>query len=454
MSIVPVPAQPDSNRSARRARTLLAVSLLISGLLLGLVAGALGREPLERAFRKGAPASAGAPATQAAADTPTIYYCPMHPSYRSDRPGDCPICNMKLIPLQPGGEMGDAAGVEGHATVTITPQRRQLIGVQSALVERRVATRTIRAAARVEYDERKLSAVSLRVGGWIEELYVQSTGQSVAAGEPLLSLYSPELYEAQRSYLIARSAFADGPAQRSGESSSLGGEIGASARQRLLLLGLTEEQVRELESQGEAGPLVTFRSRSSGVVTRREAVAGARVEPGTTLYELADLSSVWILADVYETEIPALRTGAEASIELTSLPGAAFSGRIAYIYPSVDETTRTARVRVEADNADGRLKPGMYGTLSIGVDLGQQLVIDDDAVLDTGMRKLVFVDLGAGRFEPREVTLVHRGGGQAIVSAGLKEGERVITSGNFLVDSESRLRAAISQHAGSGHEHH
>ncbi len=390
-------------------------------------------------------ASAAPPAGQAEHKTQT-YYCPMHPSYRSDHPGNCPVCNMKLIPLEESVEAGNSSQVEGHATVTIQPQRQQLIGVQSALVERKPTVRTIRAVGRVEYDEEKLSSVSLKYGGWIEELQVKSTGQSVAKGEPLFSIYSPELFEAQETYALALTTLATVDTGQPASGPTLGGQLVESARQKLLLWDMTEEQVRALEANGQAERVTPVLSKAQGVVTRREAMAGARVEPGATLYELADLSTVWIHAEIYETEIPVVRVGADASIEIESLPGERLTGRIVYIYPYLNETTRTARVRVEVDNADGRLKPGMYATVSIGVDLGEQLVIDDDAILDTGTRKLVFVDLGEGRFEPREVTLSHRGEGRAVVLSGLEENERVITSGNFLVDSESRLKAAL--HAG------
>jgi RND family efflux transporter MFP subunit len=212
--------------------------------------------------------------------------------------------------------------------------------------------------------------------------------------------------------------------------------------------------VRALDDGGDAPKASQVLSQVQGVVTRRDVVAGAYVEPGRTLYELADLSTVWVNAELYETESAAVAVGATARIEVDALPGERLEGHVAYIYPYLDASTRTVRVRVEVGNADGRLKPGMYATVSIAVELGQHLVIDDQAILDTGTRQLVFVDLGAGRFEPREVALLWRGGGQAVVLSGLDEGERIVTSGNFLVDSESRLRAALSQPVGGVHEPH
>ena len=414
-------------------RTFLLVSLAFAaGASAGLLWRARSHEPL-----------ASAPSEHAGHQAQT-YYCPMHPSYRSDHPGNCPICNMKLIPLEEDMEMGDSSEVEGHATVTINPERRQLIGVQSALVALEPVARTIRAVGRVEYDERGLASVSLKYGGWVEELFVKSTGESVVPGTPLFEVYSPELYEAQKNYVLARGTSAEHGLD----------DVAESARQKLLLLDMTDEQIRALETESARFGHTTVLSRARGVVTRREVVAGARVEAGATLYELADLATVWIHAEIYEKEIPSVQVGSGASIELESLPGEPITGRIVYVYPYLDETTRTARVRVEVDNAGGRLMPGMYATVSIAVDLGERLVIDDDAILDTGRRKLVFVDLGEGRFEPREVTLSHRGEGRAVVLSGLEENERVVTSANFLVDSESRLKAAISQHAGGGHEHH
>jgi Cu(I)/Ag(I) efflux system membrane fusion protein len=392
--------------------------------------------PASLTARGNAEASAVPPASSVAKSSST-YYCPMHPSYRSEHPGNCPICNMTLIPLEAGSVPEDAATVEGHATVTIPSERQQWIGVESARVERKPAKRTIRAAGRVEFDERKLSAISLKYGGWIEELQVKSTGESVVPGAQLFSIYSPELYEAQRVYALARAGL------QAGAPGVVGQELAESARQKLLLWDMTEEQLAALEAGGAPERVSVVHSKARGVVTRREVVAGARVEPGAVLYELAELSSVWIHAEIYETEISVVHVGAEATIALEALPGERLRGTIVYVYPSLDPTTRTARVRLELDNADGKLKPGMYGTVLIGVDLGEQLVIDDEAILDTGRRKLVFVDLGEGRFEPREVTLGHRGDGQAVVLEGLEENERVVTSGNFLVDSESRLKAAL-----------
>jgi Cu(I)/Ag(I) efflux system membrane fusion protein len=235
---------------------------------------------------------------------------------------------------------------------------------------------------------------------------------------------------------------------------SLVGETLAGARERLKLLDLSDEQIAALDEHREPDRLTTFVSKTRGVVTRRQATAGLYVEPGRTLYELADLSTVWIQADVYEAELPLIHLENIVSLQLDSLPGETVAGRVDFIYPTLEEATRTARVRIEVENADGRLKPGMYATVSIAADLGEQLVIDNDAVLDTGTRQVVFVDLGHGRFEPREIKVGERAEGMAVVLEGVEAGERVVTSANFLVDSESRLKAALTQHSAAAHQGH
>jgi Cu(I)/Ag(I) efflux system membrane fusion protein len=396
-----------------------------------------------------------APVPQAA-HPHTTYYCPMHPSYTSDRPGDCPICNMRLVPMKTG-EAATASEVEGHANITLDPWRRQLIGVRTGRVERKPVQRIIRAVGRVEYDEKRLASVNLKVGGWVEELFVKSTGEEVKAGDPLFSLYSPDLIEAQRNYLLALHSVPRGEA-RMGESDELAQATLRSARERLVLLDLSEDQIRELESKQEVPRLTTIVSRFNGVVTRRNVVQGTSIEPGRDLYELADLSTVWLHADVYEYELPLVHVGLEAWLQLASQPGEPLTGHVIFVYPYLNEATRTVRVRVEVPNAERRLKPGMYATAFMAAELGEQLVVDDQAVLDTGTRQIVFVDLGEGRLEPRGVQVGERIDGQIVIEGGLQEGERVVTSGNFLVDSESRLKAALlkgptgskPEHAGHG----
>ena len=403
-----------------------------------------------------APESAGKPAAGAvgAAPAATTWYCPMHPHYTSNRPGECPICNMELVPMKSSEEAG-ASTVEGHAKIKLDAGRRQMIGVRTGLVERKALQRNIRAVGRVEYDEKRLSSVNLKVGGWVEELFVKSTGEEVHRGDPLFSLYSPDLLEAERNYLLAARA---APQKATTGSDDLAGLTVKSARERLLLLDLSEDQIRELESKQDVPRLTTIAAKSDGVVTKRNVVQGTSVEPGRDLYELADLSTVWLLADVYEYELPIVHVGLEARVQLSSQPSEIYTGNVTFVYPYLNQETRTVRVRIEVPNPERKLKPGMYATAFIAADLGEQLVVDDQAVLETGTRQIVFVDLGDGHLEPREVQVGEHAGGQAVIESGLAEGERVVVSGNFLVDSESRLKAALlkgtqgasSEHAGHG----
>ncbi len=372
-------------------------------------------------------ASEAAPTAEGA----TAWYCPMHPSYRSDHPGDCPICNMKLIPLEEGTGGAAAAGVAGHATITLSQERRQLIGVRTGSVARRKVEKTVHAVGRVEIDERRRAAVNLKFAGWIEKLEVRAVGDAVKKGDPLLSVYSPELYEAQRSYLVARKTL-----HKSDPTV-------ASARERLRLLDLTDEQIAVLEGRDEPERLTTILSRVAGTVVQRNVVEGGAVEPGKDLFEIADLSMVWVVVDVYASEIPFVRVGDEAAIALAGSGGDPLRGRVEFLYPTLNETTRTVRARIAVPNHDGALKPGMYADATILVDLGVQLVIDGDAILDTGTRQIVFVEPKDGQFEPREIVLGDRSDGHAVVLKGLVEGERIVTSANFLIDSESRLQAAL-----------
>ncbi|MEW6744723.1 MAG: efflux RND transporter periplasmic adaptor subunit [Planctomycetota bacterium] len=384
-------------------------------------------------------------------ETPTVYYCPMHPTYRSDRPGDCPICNMSLVPLEKD-QGGDGSPVEGHATVTLSPQRQQLIGVKTGKVERRPARKTVRAFARVDYDERKLASINLKFGGWVEELKVKSTGEKVEVGTPLLVIYSPELLEAQRNYLLAlENASLESASEL---ATSLAQQGLQSARDRLRLWDITAEQISKLEETREPQRVLTIYSQVKGVVIERQVVQGTYVQPGTDLYRIADLDTVWALAEVYEQELPQVQVGMEAEIELATAPGDSFAGKVSFIYPYLDEPTRTVRVRIEVDNPAGKLSPGMYAQASLVVDLGDQLMVPDTAILPTGERDLAFVDLGEGKFEPREVTVSTRAGGYAVVAKGLEEGETVVISSNFLIDSESRIKEALLQGATSGaHQH-
>lgn len=389
------------------------------------------------------------PAPQGAGSDVAFYTCTMHPSVHETEPGRCPICNMDLVPV-----MKKSPSAEGGVDLTfhVSTAKQQLIGVTFAQAEKRAVHKTIAAYGRVDYDETRLAVVNVRVAGWIEELFVDFTGRFVRKGDPLFLLYSPELVSAQSEYLLARAATsADAPYTS---------ELAATARERLRLWQLSDEQVEELERTGKPRTSIPILSPVSGYVVDKMAVEGMRIEPSMTLYRIADLSTVWVQADVYESELPWVKIGQTATIVLPSLTGRALRGTVAWIDPVLNPATRAARVRIELDNRDGLLKPDMYATVELHVDLGERLVVPESAVLRTGERQLVFVDQGQGMFEMRLVTLGVRASDAYEILAGIDAGERVVSSANFLIDAESRVQGVMKRlegdtaaAPGTGHRH-
>jgi membrane fusion protein, copper/silver efflux system len=418
-----------------------------------------GKKPGSPAEAKpsGAPAPSPPPSkspSKGAEHRKPMYYCPMHPAYTSDKPGDCPICNMALVPVEEdeGLGMSGESAVEGHIPIVVPPARRQLIGVTTGPVEKKALKAPLRTVGRVTYDEKRLSAVTLKFGAFIEELHVKAAGERVKVGQPLFDVYSPDLLEAQRNYLAALEASREVQAQAKGAAGPISGsdafERGVrSARERLLLWDLTEDQLREIEAKKEPRTRTSILSKVDGVVTERSAVQGEFIAAGMPVFRLADLSTVWIDAAVYEVDLARIKPGDAAKVTLTSLPGQTFEHTVNFVYPYLDPETRSARARIEVEDAGGRLKPGMYAEVTIEEDLGEHLVVPEGAVLDTGTRQLVFVDRKDGRLEPREIKAGARAAGSIVVLEGLKEGETVVTSGTFLIDSESRIKAARAQGA-------
>lgn len=470
------------------------------------------------------PGASEPPPATATAALATRYHCPMHPTMLSDQPGDCPICGMRMVPIEEGesdaavhgadppehdapatehgahsavaaragkkkiiyrstmnpNEMSDRPGkdsmgmdmvpeeideppagggttVDGRVAVKVSTQKRQLIGVRTAPVERAPFSRTIRTVGRVTYDETRLRNVFTKISGWVEHLYANSTGQLVKEGDPLLSIYSPELVSSAQEYLLARRG------RDRLAASELAGDSGerlvASARRRLLLFDLTPQQIATLGETGEAPKTMTLHAPISGHIITRYVTQGDRIEPGTKLLDIAELSGVWVLADVYEYELPFIRLGQVATMTLSYVPDRTFEGHITLIYPTLSETTRTVKVRLEFPNPDFTLKPEMYAQVEIHSDLGEKLTVPESAVVSTGTRDIAFVDRGEGYFEPRELKLGIRLPDRFEVIEGLAEGEPVLISGNFLVDSESKLKAALAAAgtdkagAASGHSH-
>jgi len=342
---------------------------------------------------------------------------------------------MDYIPVYEGEE-------ETSGGVKISDAKVQMLGVRSAAVERRALDAVVRATGRIEVDERRLATITPKFEGYVEKLHVNATGQYVARGAPLFEAYSPELLATQREYAIA----VQGLAQVKGaDDATVAGmkHLADSALERLRNWDVTDEQIAQLAAGGKPQRALTFRAPASGHVIERKATQGMRFMPGEVLYQLADLSTVWVIAEVAEQDIGRVRTGLTARARLDAYPGQVFEGRVTYIYPTLKADTRTAQLRVELPNPQGRLKPAMYAQVEIAAAGSPQLVVPSSAVIDNGTRRVVLIDKGEGRFEPRDVKLGARSDEFTVITEGVKEGERVVTSATFLLDSEANLKAAL-----------
>lgn len=441
-----------------------------------------------------------------------LYTCGMHPWIIQDKPGECPICGMKLTKLEGdaakaakagqaqtakpatkaeddffadvgGGqkkgngkilfyrnpmnpaitskapakdEMGmdyvpvyeeEASGgdVGDRAEVRLTDDAIKRTGVQTVRVEVGELQRTARAVGRVVPDETRVKVVNTKIGGWIEKLHVNFTGQRVEAGQPLITLYSPEILATAEEYLKARAAakrLADSPNRSIGAET---GDLAALAARRLALFDVPKEEIAAMEANGVAPRAVTLRAPISGYVTGKEVFEGSRVEPGMPLFTITDLSRVWVEADLYEYEAANAKVGGEAILSLPYQPGQKLEGRVTFVSPVVDQETRTVKARFEFANAGLALKPGMFADVEMAVQSATGFIVPDSALMDTGARKLVYVEREKGTFEPRGVDVVMQSGGRAVLSSGVKAGEPVVVKANFLIDSESRLRATITK---------
>jgi len=447
---------------------------LARGVLLGLmVVVALVSIGSYAMSRRAAPV-----AKQAAGKT--LYHCPMHPSYTSDKPGDCPICGMSLVPVekpeapaagprkilfyrnpmnpevhspvpmkdemgmdyvpvyadeqQAGGEGG--SDVPGLVDVNISPERVQLIGVRTAVVRASHAAGQLDLVGFVTPEESRLRRVQIRVSGWVRDLYVNETGVRVKAGQRLLSLYSPELFQSEQEYLINRGA----------RDSAAGPEaVGPrAAAERLRLLGVPEEEIQRLDREGRAATELVLHSPVSGTVLERGVVEGQYVRPDTPLLTVADLSSVWVMADLYEMDMTRVHVGDEARFTTDALPGRTFAGRVDFVYPTVSNVTRTLKARFAIPNDAGALRPGMYGRARVSARGARSLSVPAEAVINTGESQYVFLARAGGRFEPRLVVTGLPEGNRIQILRGVAAGDTVVASASFLIDSESRLQAAIA----------
>jgi Cu(I)/Ag(I) efflux system membrane fusion protein len=363
------------------------------------------------------------------------YTCPMHPSIKQPTPGTCPICSMDLTPVT-------KTEVE-TGVIFVDAARRQLIGVKTTKVERRNVQKSIRTVGKITYDETRLVDVSLKFQGWIGQLKADATGQRVKRGQTLFTVYSPEVYAAQQDLLIASRSQ---PATTSTDTlTTRNGSLVDAARRRLKLWDISAGVINQVIKKGEPLQYVPVASPSSGFIVEKNVVAGSSVEPGARLFRIADLKTVWIEAELYEAELPLIKLGQAAKVTLSYLPDKQFEGKISFVYPYLTGTTRTGQVRIELDNPDVELKPDMYANVEFQLDRGERLVIPESAVVYAGPRRIVFLDLGEGKLRSQEVEIGVKSGEFYEVIKGLNEGQEIVTSGNFLIAAESRLKSATGQ---------
>jgi RND family efflux transporter MFP subunit len=346
------------------------------------------------------------------------------------------------------GDTTDATArpIVARGDVTIDAHRQQLLGVRVSPVTRESMATTVRTTGIVKYDETRLTDLNVKLDGWIRDLHVDYTGQPVQKGQLLFTLYSPDLMTTQQEYLLALKTREHVAASTIADAREYADRVVDAARQRLRLWDLSAEDIAALDASKQVPDTVPFRSPVSGFVLEKQAVRGMHVTPGQTLYKVADLSSVWVEADVYEREIALARVGQRATVTLDAYPGESFDGRATYIYPFVEENSRTVKVRFQFANPRGRLKPGMYTNVELTGDSGMALTIPADALLDSGADRIVFVARGQGTFSPRAVVIGRRFGDRVAIVQGLKEGEQVASGATFFLDSESQLRAGLQSY--------
>jgi Cu(I)/Ag(I) efflux system membrane fusion protein len=368
----------------------------------------------------------------------TEYTCPMHPDFIThDGKARCPECKMKLV-------VREAAGVPGLVPVELSAERIQLMGMKTAVAAVEPLATTLRAAGFVTASEDGLISVNARYSGWVENLPVAQIGQPVKTGDVLATIYSPELLNAQQIFLNAlKWSDRKGAAPAAPATTN---DLEREARQRLELLGVAPRDVDAIAAAGQPMRAVPVRAPGRGFVVRKSVVKGASVQSGTELFQLADLSTVWVLVDVPEGDLARVRLGQKATFEVASAPGQGHAGRVQFIYPGLNAGSRTLQARVELANPKLELRPGMFGDVTLETDAAEAVVIPSDALVDTGDHRYVFVDRGGGRFEPRSVRPGARDGARVAILSGLAAGERVVTRASFLLDSESRMRAAVEGH--------
>ncbi len=416
--------------ASRRRILLTAAPLVVAALALGALAPGMARSATPPSAVVAAPGphpaappdGSPAPLREAPASDLAFYTCAMHPTVRLQAPGHCPICAMDLVAVT------KAQVASGE--ILVDPTRQQQLGIRTALVARGALHPVVRALGRVAYDESAQVDVALKVAGWVTRLDANATGMRVAQGQALLSVYSPDLYAAEQDYLLAR----QGRAADDG--------LVRAARQRLSLWDLDDARIAALEQAGTAAKDTVITAPAGGLLIAKDVVQGAAVTPGQRLFRIAPTTQVWVLADILASDLPLVRVGQPATVSLSFVPGATFAGTVDYLYPALDADTRSVRARVVIADPGERLRPDMFAEVTIAADLGEHLLVPRSAIIYTGPRRLVFIDLGEGRLRPVVVTLGQADADRVEVLAGLAEGARVVTSGTFLIAAESRIRSA------------
>jgi membrane fusion protein, copper/silver efflux system len=388
------------------------------------------------------PATAGASAQTTTGERKALYWFdPMHPAYKSDKPGTAPDCGMTLVPKY--AEDQSIARMPA-GTVTISPDKQVLAGVRTAVVERKSLVRDIRTTALIVADETRIAHVHVKIAGYVDQVFVDFIGQLVKKGQPLFTLYSPDLVSTQEEYLIAKrgnATLGNAPFQEIADGSQ---SLLQSARQRLKLWDISDNQIKQLDETGKVSKDLTFYSPITGFVMDRKVFPQTSVTPDTELYTVSDLSTVWADAEIYEYEVPFVRLGQRVTLTLSYYPGKTYTGTISYIYPTVDPQSRTVKARVRIPNPDFSLKPQMFADAQLHVDYGTKILVPEEAVLNSGTEQHVFVVHEGGVFEPRKITVGPVVDGNAVILSGLKAGETIVVSGNFLIDSESGLKSAMN----------
>ncbi len=434
----PQTGEPEAGRApVPRSISVKRLARIVLVLVVTLYAGAVIGPSVGAKLKAAWPTLTGGQGT-AGAHAQQYYTCAMHPWVIEPHPGNCPICGMKLVPLDPAKFSGE---------VTIDPVVSQNIGVRVEKVADGLASGSIRTVGTVAYDEALEGDVNLKVSGWIEKLHVDYLGAPVRRGQALFELYSPELYAAEEEYLLAYKAVHQPADAASAGAGGLAAGLLEPARTKLALYDIGPAQIAALEARGKPFRTMTISSPQSGVVVEKTAFEGMKVTPGTTAFRIADLSRVWVIASVYEYQSRGVQVGQPAKMTLTYLPGQVFEGKVGYVYPFLDERTRQINVRLEFPNPGMILKPGMFATVALeGNAPEKRILVSRSAVIDTGERQVAFVALGQGRFEPRTVHMgAETDDGKVEILDGLQPGEWVVVSGQFLLDSEARMREALAK---------